>query len=228
MFKLFILAKSGLDGRAAFRAEFSAYARALPGLAGSAINEVLSFATRQETDTLEFADPRFDHICELRFTGVNDMLAVYRQLRGSSDTNSPLSLAPETSRLIATECFVQRDLPPLRGDPRKLYSPVRRPVGRSRSAFHDHWHSHGPLILANVPGVRGYWQNHSVDAAYREDPDCWGGVAEFWFDSLEAVAALPETDPNAFSAITADELAFLGPVPIENLVAIPVEPALAR
>jgi uncharacterized protein (TIGR02118 family) len=228
MFKLFILAKTGPGRREAFRADFSEFAGDLPNLSEAVINEVISFTTRQETETVNFDDPRYDHICELGFTDLADMLSVYRRMRGPSGAGRSLSLTPETSRLIPTRTFIQRDLPPVADDPRKLFTPVRERPDRSRAAFHDHWHSHGPLILDKVPGVRGYHQNHTVDAGYEEDPDCWGGVAEFWFDSLDAVSALPETDPKSFSAITADELAFLGPVPIENYVAIPVVPAMAQ
>jgi uncharacterized protein (TIGR02118 family) len=69
----------------------------------------------------------------------------------------------------------------------------RRP-GLSPKGFRRYWHDvHGPLA-ASMPGVRRYVQNHVNelpgilrDGSYAELP-C-DGVAELWFDSLDALQA---------------------------------------
>ncbi|WP_372782594.1 EthD domain-containing protein [Phenylobacterium sp.] len=68
-----------------------------------------------------------------------------------------------------------------------------------REAFQDYWiNTHGPLV-ASVAGtlqIRRYVQLHSLPAeasagirASRDAPPEYDGVAELWFDSLEALAA---------------------------------------
>jgi len=69
----------------------------------------------------------------------------------------------------------------------------------TRPAFQAYWfNTHGPLV-ASVAGtlqIRRYVQLHSLPAeasaairASRDAPADYDGVAELWFDSLEALAA---------------------------------------
>jgi uncharacterized protein (TIGR02118 family) len=69
----------------------------------------------------------------------------------------------------------------------------------SRPAFQDYWiNTHGPLVasVAEALQIRRYVQLHSAPEevsagirASREAPPDYDGVAELWFDSLEAVIA---------------------------------------
>ena len=69
----------------------------------------------------------------------------------------------------------------------------------SREAFQDYWFNHhGPLVasVADTLQIRRYVQLHSLPAeahvqlrASRDAPPEFDGVAELWFDSLEALAA---------------------------------------
>ena len=69
----------------------------------------------------------------------------------------------------------------------------------SREAFQQYWrHTHGPLVasVAETLQIRRYVQLHSLPEAAnaatrvsREAPPEYDGVAELWFDSLDALAA---------------------------------------
>lgn len=69
----------------------------------------------------------------------------------------------------------------------------------SREAFQDYWrNTHGPLVasVAETLQIRRYVQTHSSPAeasaglrASRGAPDDYDGVAQLWFDSLDAVIA---------------------------------------
>jgi uncharacterized protein (TIGR02118 family) len=69
----------------------------------------------------------------------------------------------------------------------------------SREAFQAYWFdTHGPLVasVADVLQIRRYVQLHSLPPeaseglrASRDAPEQYDGVAELWFDSLEAMAA---------------------------------------
>ena len=69
----------------------------------------------------------------------------------------------------------------------------------TREAFQDYWsNTHGPLVasLAEVLQIRRYVQLHSLPPeahtairASREAPPEFDGVAELWFENLEAIVA---------------------------------------
>jgi uncharacterized protein (TIGR02118 family) len=59
--------------------------------------------------------------------------------------------------------------------------------------FFRHWeHVHGPLV-ARVPGVRRYVQNHAIPAAYAGGLQTHDGWAEVWFDDVAALRAAMDT-----------------------------------
>lgn len=91
----------------------------------------------------------------------------------------------------------------------------------SRAAFQDYWfETHGPLVasVAEVLQIRRYVQLHSLPAeasaalaASRGGPEAYDGVAELWFDSLEALqqnAARPEARA-ASQVLLEDEKRFI-------------------
>jgi uncharacterized protein (TIGR02118 family) len=72
----------------------------------------------------------------------------------------------------------------------------------TREAFQAYWfETHAPLVagVADTLQIRRYVQLHSLPPeasaglrASRDGPDDYDGVAELWFDSLEAMAANSE------------------------------------
>jgi uncharacterized protein (TIGR02118 family) len=81
----------------------------------------------------------------------------------------------------------------------KLTFCLRRLPHLTREQFQDYWiNTHGPLVasVAETLQIRRYVQLHSLPAelnagvrAARQAPDEYDGVAELWFDSLEAILA---------------------------------------
>jgi uncharacterized protein (TIGR02118 family) len=73
----------------------------------------------------------------------------------------------------------------------------------SREEFQRYWRErHGPLVResAKALGIRRYVQLHTLDTPVNETlrrgrgaPLAYDGVAELWFDSLEALAAAGAT-----------------------------------
>lgn len=86
----------------------------------------------------------------------------------------------------------------------KIVFCLRRLPTLSLAQFHEYWRDkHAPLVLERAPilGIRRYVQNHSFsDARLQPALDARGslvqpydGVAELWFDSVEAVLAMGAT-----------------------------------
>jgi uncharacterized protein (TIGR02118 family) len=81
----------------------------------------------------------------------------------------------------------------------KLTFCLTRAPHLTREAFQDYWfNTHAPLVasVAQDLQIRRYVQAHSLPAdlnvdirAARSAPAEYDGVAELWFDSLEALAA---------------------------------------
>jgi uncharacterized protein (TIGR02118 family) len=68
----------------------------------------------------------------------------------------------------------------------KFIALLTRRVGMSIPDFQAYWRDvHGPLIT-RAPGLRRYIQSHSIIEAYDSYPQAYDGMAEVWFDDLEA------------------------------------------
>ena len=103
----------------------------------------------------------------------------------------------------------------------KLTFALRRLPHLSREEFQRYWlEQHGPLVRSYVEvlGIRRYVQTHtSPDAmqvalrASRGAPEPYDGVAELWYDSLEAIAVAVSTDEGraASLALLEDERRFI-------------------
>ncbi|MEI7444541.1 MAG: EthD domain-containing protein [Burkholderiales bacterium] len=91
----------------------------------------------------------------------------------------------------------------------------------THEAFLARWHDvHGPLVRSHAAalGIRRYVQVHTLPpaayarlAAARRAPVAYDGVAELWFDSLEAMQAAAATPEGraAGRALLEDERAFI-------------------
>jgi uncharacterized protein (TIGR02118 family) len=102
----------------------------------------------------------------------------------------------------------------------KLTFCLRRRPELSREEFQRYWYeTHAPLVRkhAEVLGVRRYVQLHTVDhpmnaaiRGSRQAPEEYDGVAELWFDSLEAMSANRSDEAQAAGrALLEDERKFI-------------------
>ena len=81
----------------------------------------------------------------------------------------------------------------------KLVFCCRRLPHLTRAEFQRYWReTHGPLVQrhADTLGIRRYVQTHTLDhpanaalAQSRDAPEAFDGVAELWWDDLDAFAA---------------------------------------
>jgi uncharacterized protein (TIGR02118 family) len=63
---------------------------------------------------------------------------------------------------------------------------VKRRAGLTLASFRKQWRDrHAPTVL-KAPGVRGYVQSLTLDAAYTWAEPRWDGVAHLWFDDEAA------------------------------------------
>ena len=103
----------------------------------------------------------------------------------------------------------------------KLVFALRRKAGLSREEFQRYWlETHGPLVRSHAEtlGIRRNVQVHTLpeemNAALRESrgaPEPYDGVAELWYDRLEAIAATvgSEEGQAALAALLDDERKFI-------------------
>lgn len=97
----------------------------------------------------------------------------------------------------------------------KLIICASRKDGISREQFNAYWRDHhGPLVKGVTEfarHVRKYVQCHLVeDSVPFGIPSPYDGVAELWFDSVEA-ASNAFKEPKYLEIIRADELKFVNP-----------------
>ena len=87
-----------------------------------------------------------------------------------------------------------------------VYCITKKP-GLSDAEFRRYWKDvHGP-IAARIPSVRRYVQNHALARGAEIRPADYDGVAELWFDNMDALLAAARS-PQAMAAIE-DETNFI-------------------
>lgn len=71
----------------------------------------------------------------------------------------------------------------------KLLGTITRKQGMPVQEFQAYWRDvHAPMI-AGSPGLLRYVQSHAVPELYGDYPQAYDGIAEAWFDSIEAFEA---------------------------------------
>jgi uncharacterized protein (TIGR02118 family) len=89
----------------------------------------------------------------------------------------------------------------------KLVACLKRKPGVSVEAFQRHWRTQHAEIVVRQAGLRRYVQNHVLPASYANGEPPFDGVAEAWFDDVDAMRRLA---PSAeYRAVRDDEPSFL-------------------
>jgi len=96
-----------------------------------------------------------------------------------------------------------------------IYFFKRRP-GMSVEDFQAHWRTTHAAIIAALPGIRRYVQNHVLPSAYRKGEPAFDGVAESWFDDTRALKALASTPQ--YAAVLADEPQFIDATTMGSII----------
>jgi uncharacterized protein (TIGR02118 family) len=103
----------------------------------------------------------------------------------------------------------------------KLVFVLRRRSDLTREEFQRYWSEHhAPLVqsYADALGIRRYVQVHTLPdvvhdplRASRQAPEAFDGVAELWYDSLEALGTAVATDEGRAAAVALleDERTFI-------------------
>jgi uncharacterized protein (TIGR02118 family) len=91
----------------------------------------------------------------------------------------------------------------------KFIGLLTRKDGMSVDDFQRYWREvHGPL-MAKVPGIRRYIQSHALPETYEAaNPPAYDGLAEAWFDSVEAYESARRS--REWQAGAADAANFIG------------------
>jgi uncharacterized protein (TIGR02118 family) len=106
---------------------------------------------------------------------------------------------------------------------------LTRKQGLSHEDFRDHWRNvHGPLV-ASLPGLRRYHQNHVVDSrqlAIDHARGNWAidGISELWFDSIDDMYRAISSE--AYRDVAQDHERFVGEtglITAEQNIVVPVE-----
>ena len=94
----------------------------------------------------------------------------------------------------------------------KLLCLLRRRDGLSPPDFHAHWRGPHADLFRNTPEIRrhvlAYHQNHRVDPDAKRDREGWDGLAEQWYETREAFAAMT-AEPRYRESVPADEERFV-------------------
>ena len=91
----------------------------------------------------------------------------------------------------------------------KLVYCITKKPGLTDEVFFHYWKNvHGP-IGAKIPGVRKLVQSHTLRLSQDVRPPDFDGMAELWFDDVEALLAARQT--LEFQASSEDEANFIDP-----------------
>ena len=98
----------------------------------------------------------------------------------------------------------------------KLVVYFKRRAGMEVEPFQEYWRTRHAEVVSGLPGIRRYVQSHTLLAGYRKGAPAFDGVAEVWFDDLDAIRALDGTD--ALRAVQEDEARFIDRSTMRTLV----------
>jgi uncharacterized protein (TIGR02118 family) len=84
---------------------------------------------------------------------------------------------------------------------------IKRKPGMNLDEFAEHWRTRHAEAVKKVPGLRRYIQCHTIRAGYRKGEPIYDGVAELWYDDVDAMRRIADA-PESRAAL-ADDADFL-------------------
>ena len=98
----------------------------------------------------------------------------------------------------------------------KLVVYFKRRADMEVEPFQDYWRTRHAEVVCGLPGIRRYVQSHTLLAGYRKGEPAFDGIAEVWFDDVDAIRALDGTD--MLRAVQEDEAKFIDRSTMKTLV----------
>ena len=89
----------------------------------------------------------------------------------------------------------------------KLLVYFKRRADMEVEPFQEYWRTRHAEVVSGLPGLRRYVQSHTLLSGYRKGQPACDGIAEVWFDDVDAIRALDGTD--ALRAVQEDEANFI-------------------
>lgn len=83
----------------------------------------------------------------------------------------------------------------------------KRKPGLSVQEFQEHWRIRHAAVFVELPGLRRYVQSHALLSVYRKREPIYDGVAELWFDDVDAFRRA--TKSLEFEAVLEDRARFM-------------------
>jgi uncharacterized protein (TIGR02118 family) len=128
----------------------------------------------------------YDGVAEVWWDNEEAMVTVGKATGRQFRADEPNFIDMTRVESLATLDTVIKEQPPP-GNAVKGIFIVKRRTGLTLASFRKQWREHHAPAVMKVPGVRGYVQSLTLDAAYRWAEPRWDGVAHLWFDDAEAV-----------------------------------------
>ena len=146
----------------------------------------------------------------------------------------PELIAPDEARFLDRSSlvvfFTEEAEPKIDGDPSgaacKLLALLRRRPGDDAEHFHRHWRDPHAGLFRDTPEIArhilAYHQNHTLPDEDAPLPGAWDGLAEVWFEGVDAFEAMVR-EPRYLEQVPADEEHFVDRSAIQYILAGPPE-----
>ena len=98
----------------------------------------------------------------------------------------------------------------------KLVVYFKRRADMEVEPFQEYWRTRHAEVVRGLPGIRRYVQSHTLLGGYRKGEPAFDGIAEVWFDDVDAIRALD--GGGALRAVQEDEARFIDRSTMRTLV----------
>ncbi len=131
-------------------------------------------------------DSPYDGIAELWTESLEDLWALLRSPQMAALIQDELNFIDRQHvEYLTTRDIVELDGPRTPGMVKGVWPNKRKP-GMSVAEYRRYWREvHAPMAL-KLPGLRRYERSETVDELYQLNEPRWDGVAQLWFDDVEA------------------------------------------